>query len=813
MNRTRTLAIGAAAAFCVTAISWSLLVAQFELAEGFEGSESVEVLVVSIDVGADGDELAEPVALDLGLGFPLWLNPVGRVEGELAPFGAAAQSATVGPTVAPGQRATFTFSSAGPMDQDVLETSTQLLQDVRISDIARIGFMSRGDSNWVLAGYEIEINGRRFAANPGVNLSVEAAREATVFRIAEVNLAIAPLEDEAADLRALQETGLATEDDLARLDAVTAELSPLVAERARLDAQEHGTYPWFDEPEFVSPWRSEAHIDSARVTVDTDIHPLADTSNLIYFQTGGHKFLIGTSETPLSGEFGPQTFELDLLSAPLTAADLRGFALGMLGHGGLNGTAPDRWHPRRLVVEIDGGIVYDSELSEVDRLSLEAIRIVPPAHVGPDAAVVHNDLSVRETYVWHAGSGTGLDLIGGGIADLPAEDDDLFPEPELPLEGWPEDGFVFEQDIWLFPGEYWPPGWEPGWWPGWEPGWEPEPWWPGDGWAGGFWWLPGLIEDIFDDILDAIDPVGEPFQITNVRITEGWREGDVFTIEWDVAGDASSIDSFTVDLMGVHPHDDPFLIPGVIVGDGGIDPSTRHWHLIVPPLADDEMFVCPLVTGISAVPVVPDDADFGPARPLFPETTSEDMQPQLLAWSGYFDGGGVSHDWPIEPDGNPAVAGRSIWSFPADQGHSDLELGDPRPGHNFGFRPGPTDQWIGVQLNGGVVEGHCRVIANVGFLGEPDPQNSANFTMHYVLTGAGFDIGATEVPVAVTGGFPHPLPLIELEFNTHSIGPGPFNLTILVGAGDLAGGGAATGSDDPDHPPAVFGLRVVPVAP
>src|SRR5262245_12769859 len=68
----------------------------------FEARERVTTLEIKIDLGADGDDLNEPIALDLGLGFPFWLHPVGREPGETAPFGAVPQRTTANRTVRSG---------------------------------------------------------------------------------------------------------------------------------------------------------------------------------------------------------------------------------------------------------------------------------------------------------------------------------------------------------------------------------------------------------------------------------------------------------------------------------------------------------------------------------------------------------------------------------------------------------------------------------------------------------------------------------------------------------------------------------------
>ncbi len=55
---------------------------EFTLGTEFQAGDTIQTLTVGIDVGGDTDALQEPLALDLGLGFPLWLHPVGRQQDE-----------------------------------------------------------------------------------------------------------------------------------------------------------------------------------------------------------------------------------------------------------------------------------------------------------------------------------------------------------------------------------------------------------------------------------------------------------------------------------------------------------------------------------------------------------------------------------------------------------------------------------------------------------------------------------------------------------------------------------------------------------
>jgi hypothetical protein len=803
-------AVVAALGLCVW--TWSWLSAQFELGDGFTAGEAVESLTVRIDIAAGGGDLTEPVALDLGLGFPLWLQPVGRAAGETVPFGAVAQSASVGGVVPAGSSAEFTFDVSADPGLDFLRTAPQLLDGVLVSDISRIGFASAGTANWTLGGYEIRINGRPFASHAGIDQSVQAAQEAAGFRQAELDLTIGPLETEAGELRGLIEAGLETADDQERLADIESALAPLAAERQRLLAQRAGRYPWYEEPDFDSPWRLETPIASARVTLLTYSHPGADTRNFVYFRAGGHKYVLNSPDQQLTGELGPQTYQLDLIAGPLTAADLRGNAVGMLAHGGLDGAAPDRWHPQRILVELDGRVVYDSEESAVDRLSLEAIRVIPPAHVAGDGSLAVNTPVLREAFVWHAGAGQGLDLLGGGVAPLPPPENPLYPDPEAGLAGGGLAGPGFDDGFPLFPGEYWP-GFDPGWGPGggWGPGWAPPgPWWPGFAppppWGGVFWWFPGLWGDIvhhlLEDLFDDLDPFGDPFQVDNVQIAAGWRYGDTFTITWDVTGDAAGVTDFTVQLLPVHPHDDPFLIGPAVAFDVNVPAGARSWDLIVPPDIDQYRFLRPVVTAWPVDPLMVHDTTSGPARPVFPLGTPPGAQPNP-ATDYLWAGGGMWGTEPVVFTGHPPAVGRSMWYFAGEQGHIDLDFGDPAPGYNIGLRPLPTDDVLVATLEGGTVTGQYRIIANVGFLGGTDAANTATFhIIPYITAGGMTQSYPADVTLAVVPGVPQPMPVLEVVVDTADIGGGPADLAIIIAVED--------GTADFDHPPGFFGLRAVP---
>lgn len=384
-SKTRVLS---AICFAFVSLGVSSARADLELGSDLDSSETIEQLTVRLTILAEGDDVSEPVALDLGLGFPLWLHPLGSEVEDVAVFGAVPNRTSASNIAAAGSTVEFTFEPAGEPGQDKLHSTSQLLASVRVSDISRIGLMSSGASNWILGGYEVEINGSLFAVNHDVGVSVSEQRRQAQARIRELTPMIEPLQREAAELDSLIEAELAFEEDLTRREEISGQLLPLLREQTVQERLLAGSYPWFEESGFEPEWRREEPIAEASVTVVTSPHTGADTQNYVYFRTGGHRYLLSSPLNPLSADAGPQQFLLDLVSGPLVASDLRGYAVGMLGNPEPYDSAPDRWHPQRLIVEVNGRKVYDSEEQEVDRLSLEAIRLIPPAHL--DAAVLSN---------------------------------------------------------------------------------------------------------------------------------------------------------------------------------------------------------------------------------------------------------------------------------------------------------------------------------------------------------------------------------------------------------------------------------------
>ena len=121
----------------------------------------IETLEVTLGVDRKGDDLDSPVALDLGVGFPFWLHPLGRDSSAVIPFGAVAQRSTAsGRMLAKGESATFVFSTDRPVGNDTFGTTRVLMRDLRVSDIGRVGLLSPTKSSWTLESLEVRVNGQ-----------------------------------------------------------------------------------------------------------------------------------------------------------------------------------------------------------------------------------------------------------------------------------------------------------------------------------------------------------------------------------------------------------------------------------------------------------------------------------------------------------------------------------------------------------------------------------------------------------------------------------------------------------------------------
>jgi hypothetical protein len=867
----RNFAAVVAVLLLATIVAWSLGGGTNQPETDFKANEFVERIFVKIDVGAEGDDLAEPIALHLGLGFPLWLHPVGRNAEESPPFGAVPQQAITGTEVRAGESAMFTFEVKGENGQDTYRTTPQLLANLRVSDIASVGFASAGKSNWVLAGYEIKINGKVFASGKGSE-SVKTAQDAARQKLAEVQPKFETARAEWVELTKLVKTKLATADDQSRLDEMGPSIAALLAQKRKLEGQLEGRYPWFEDGAFRAVGRDQVSVKSARVTVVTAPHTFADTQNYVYFQTGGRKYLLSSPDNPLTGTAGPQRFILDLQAGPLTAADLRGWALGMLGSANPYGTTPDRWHPLRLFVEIDGRVVYDSEESDLDRSSLEAIRLVPPVHKDQEGKLVTNTPLVREAFLWEAGKGLGLDQKGIVVA-FPDSDKATYPLPERTDVKSNQDTKPGTGSTELFPGEsklaagqgavdpggdpgsaYRDPRYEDGGTyggggsryedggsygsggyrdPGYQDGGSYRD--PGYADGGGYsgaasqgggltfnfnWWInKGVIPK----------PYGAPPQVQNVRLLPGkWRADHTFTVTWTVSGDERAVAHYQVSLLPIVPHAaNPFAGPSIPLGTSPRGTWTVSGTLGALPAGIDvrTLFLAPVVTAIPVDPtVLTPHAPPGPARMIFPTGTSTnaDFQPHLGKGPPLGAGGSrftflwanpptPPHAHPLSGYEPPLATARAVWPAGAVESASGtLFEAPPGYGQHVGVRRkmgDTTKVYLYVPKTAFAGAPH-NVVAQVGFAGGTGAGGFVKSRMHFQWMKADHTIA---------GPITYDPPLGFAARQAVGGGPmAPFNHTVNPALAPAAANYLSIRVEisgdavDPAHPPVLLGVRLVP---
>jgi len=631
-------------------------------------TEAIAKITVQIDIGA-GDDLQEPVALDLGLGFPLWLQPVGRKAGDPPPSGAIPQETTAKDKLAAGESALFTFTVNGDPGQDQFRTSGQLLANTTVADIARVGFSSAGTTNWVLAGYDIMINDKPFSSGkPNVNLG---DRESGKKRMAELAVQMGPLEQVRDDMTQLLLANQLEENDKAQLHDVLAKLSPLNREKTWLEGQLAGKYPWYQDTQFKAAADGKPPVGSAKVTLLTFPDKSADTANYVYARIGGRKYFISSPDQPLTGQEGPQIFDLDLLAGPLTDGDLRDWALGMLAEAKPYDSAPDRWHGQRAQFEIDGQVRYNSDDTPADRLSLQAVRLIPPAHLDKTGNLVTEEETDRLVYLWDPTKGSGLDPATKSPLPAPPPDGPDAPPPENP--GAPPDGpdapppdnaDPAQPDAVPDLPEPPPPGVPEDQAPPDALGGEVQPL-SGDGsdpsqqgfgppcpltdpsqlnpGLGGI--LPGsgfdpLILNMLNQLLSSLSipisipvPSGNPPQVSNVRFTSGFLVDGPFTVQWDVTGDESQVAFYQVNVQAIQP-DQPVIF-GTQWSMGTVGSGQRLIPAAPVNLAADSLasgaprFLQAQVTAVTTSGSFQPNPEVSAARMVYPAGTILSGQPSV----------------------------------------------------------------------------------------------------------------------------------------------------------------------------------------
>lgn len=546
--------------------------------------EAVETIKITLGVGTDGAALNEPVDVHLGLGFPLRLYPLGGLKREpsFAAFPSKSSLQGMAVSIEPGKMATFEFSAKdNGQGLDVLETSRQLLAGVKCGDLQRLGIASQGRTDWVLAGYRIEVNGKLLAANG----TVDARPQEKLATSREKLMKILPDYDAKTrkpDLTDKEKAELQTEHILVRA----------------LSGRVVGAVPWYEEDSFKPAALQGTPVETVRISLSGSAGPQQGTRNPLYLQVGGKKFLLTSEADPLQDTTEPQLYDLapfELALNPLSREALKLPGIGVLGSGMPAHKLPDRAQLQRVAVWADGQPVYDSEQQPVDQATLPRLWLTPTAHLDEKGNVVHAIASATEVPLWLAGTNTP-----SAVIPVPAE-----PPPPAVIVVLPPPPLL-PPVRYILPGGLPPPG-------------------------GGF--FPLL--DVLAHLLLPLPPPAAPL-ISGVRVAPSTpivRDGDAVNVNWTVGGSPLGIASWRVDLFAVLPHKPAPVLATPLATAIGIPAGATSAFL--PPLNRANvaallapgsaealyLYVQPRVTALDILGNVITSAN-GSLLPLFPAGTT-----------------------------------------------------------------------------------------------------------------------------------------------------------------------------------------------
>jgi len=299
-------------------------------------------------------------------------------------------------------------------------------------------------------------------------------------------------------------------------------------------------------------------------------------------------------------------------------------------------------------------------------------------------------------------------------------------------------------------------------------------------------------------------------RVEDVRIVEGWRRDQEFTVEWTVSGDESVVAHYQVSLVAVDPTQDLPLLETLESEPvpAGEYTFTTSLTGIVPPAGT---FIAPAVVAVPTAESgeLPSPPAIGPARPLFLTGTS--VFDQLHLPDGYlYRPAGAAFPSPgvLSHAGEPAGIDRAVWVVGQGQSQNAILFDDPTPGWNIGVRSEDGDRTT-IRFVLPAFTGRHRVMAHVGYLHGAGGTAEVDVEMHCQLEPTG------------------PGPTLH-DYGTVSTGPlastpdGPIEameaLEQVVDETDAGGVGCRLGvyfhvnadTVDPAHPVGLFGIRVVP---
>ncbi|MGE0607387.1 MAG: hypothetical protein AB7O62_09860 [Pirellulales bacterium] len=656
--------------------------------EESEPDEALHSLRITIEVGNEGEPLAEAIDVHLGIGAPLRLFPLGAVQRGPG-LAVIPQKSSLSPgvtSVEPGSKATFEFLAdpeASP-GADELRVTPGLLAELRTRDLQSIGFASLGRTDWVLLGYTVEANGRPLASRSNLKLHPQAIQRGNQAQLqtllSEFQLDI----EEISGLDGMVRNGLATDEELLRVQALREKTEAAARDINLLSARLAGALPWYlESPEHFTPPTLEGdRIESLEVTITTLDLPNAGSRNPVYLWLAGHKFMLSSEADPLGVEPEPQTFVVtpaEMQLNPVLVDEVKQIGIGISPHDEPQTTPPDRMRLKRIVVRANDRLLYDSDRFPRERAEIRQLVWVPTSARDPQGvANAVPERGRRQVALWKSGSIlTGEeaedDPDGTESEPLPPDDNEE-PSPSDDLASDPQDQPDPAGDPEIGPGPF--------------PLDPPPPVFvdaPFDPYSMNaprrrrrrLPDSPSLTINVNSPSIPSVpvanapnkkrnkrnpsatpaianSPAGQPANrpvtptpapaapvLANIRINPSisiLRDKDQATVNWRVSGDSSNVSSYRVDLFGVLPHKNPPLIGTPLATQTNIPPSaggSTQTMLARPPAiavsniqaqltgADAHyLYVQPKVTALAAdgTALV---SGFGSILPLFPaESTS-----------------------------------------------------------------------------------------------------------------------------------------------------------------------------------------------
>jgi hypothetical protein len=272
----------------------------------FRASESIKTIKVTIDVSESGKPLQELVDVHLGFGFPLRLYPVGFDSRELS-YAAIPHKSSLragANTVEPGSSASFEFDVSAEEGLDELKTTQTLLSGLTVGDIHSIGVACRGDSDWVLAGYKIEVNGALYASNDTLQARPRQIQTQNDVKMQSRKAEFDTVGAQVKDQKDIVDSGLASATEEAALAESQADLDLITDALNDITGQVAGYYPCIQEShsDFKPTASAEPRVKSVVVTIVTAGDKQSGSGNLLYIAAGGQKHLLAAPPTSLSDD-------------------------------------------------------------------------------------------------------------------------------------------------------------------------------------------------------------------------------------------------------------------------------------------------------------------------------------------------------------------------------------------------------------------------------------------------------------------------------------------------------------------------------